>query len=146
MASSPASTKTLLGAVPDGSTVPYADFKKQVGPLADLLGFASPQSITRKGNHFILDNAGPATMTEPQAEVTLQKRVEFDVDPNSTDVSIKNVKGVTVKLSVITMDLKEAKLVVDANGDTTVSGKLSASSWLPNVPFALTFGPDGKLK
>ena len=85
-------------------------------------------------------------MTEPQAEVTLQKRVEFDVDPNSTDVSIKNVKGVTVKLSVITMDLKEAKLVVDANGDTTVSGKLSASSWLPNVPFALTFGPDGKLK
>lgn len=141
-----ANTKTLLGAVPDGTTTSFADFKKKVpAGIADLLNFANPQSITRKGNHFILDGAG-GTMTAPQGEVTLQKRVEFDVDPKSADVSVKNMKGVNIKLSVLPLELKEAKLVVDPNGDTKITGKVSASSYLPNVPFTLTFGPDGQLK
>lgn len=145
----PPTTKTLLDAVPDGSTTSYAEFRKTVGSqLADLLNFANPKSITRSGNHIVLDCAGPgpATMTAPQGEVSLQKRVEFDIDPTSTDVSVKNMKGVTIKLAVIAMELTEAKLLVDANGDTKISGKLSASSWLPSVPFTLTFGPDGQLK
>lgn len=141
-------TKKLIGAVSDGTTVTYAEFRKKVGnQTADLLSWANPQTITRNGNHVILDSAGKATMTSPSGvEVTIAQRVEFDIDPNSKELSISNVQGITVKLSAIAMDLSEAKLTPVANGDTTVSGKLKAARWLPRVPFSITIAPDGSVR
>ena len=147
MATSQTLTQTLLAAVPDGSTVKYADFQKAVGPdHADILNFCNPQTITRNGNHLIMDCAAAATTSNQAVEVTIAKRVELDIDPQSAALSAKNITGVSVKVSVVAMDLKEATLDRDANGDTKVTCKLLASKWLPYVPYSLTIAPDGTVK
>src|SRR5262249_21520065 len=73
-------------AVPDGSTVKYSDFQKQVGTdITDLLPGATPDTITRQGNHIIIDSSSDTTQQLGSAELKLAKRVEFDLsNPNGT--------------------------------------------------------------
>ncbi len=132
-------------AVPDGKTVTFADFRKNAGDkIANLLAFASPTSISRKGDHITLDCANGASISHGGKTLTCGSKVEFDLVPNGSVLELTNVKGVTITVSSVTADLKDATIQPDANGNTQVDGSLEISRWLPNIPFSVTLGPDGK--
>ncbi len=139
-------TQTLLQAVPDNSTVSYAAFQQAVGaPLDTLLDPASPQSLSRNGNHVTVTCAG-ASSSAQGVDVTVQKTVEFDIDPNAPGLSITNITGVKMKQSLVSGDLKAISVVPDANGDNQVTGKVQVSRFLPFVTFNRTVGADGTIK
>ncbi len=132
-------------AVPDGQSISFADFRKKAGDkIANLLAFASPTKISRKGNHITLDCANGASISHGGKTLTCGSKVEFDLVPNGTVLELANVKGVTITVGSVPMDLKEANIQPDANGNTQVDGSLEVSRWLPNIPFSVTLGPDGK--
>ncbi len=132
-------------AVPDGKSISFADFRKNAGDkIANLLAFASPTKISRKGNHITLDCANGASISHGGKTLTCGSKVEFDLVPNGNVLELTNVKGVTITVSSVPMDLKEANIQPDANGNTQVDGSLEVSRWLPNIPFSVTLGPDGK--
>lgn len=134
-----------IKAVPDGQSVSFADFRKNAGDkVANLLAFASPTKISRKGDHVTLECANGASISHGGKTLTCGKRVEFDLVPNGAVLELKNVTGVTVTVSSLVLDLKEATVQPDANGNTQVDGSLEVSWLLPNIPFSVTLGPDGK--
>jgi len=141
-------TQLLLLAVPDNTTVSYAAFQKSVGaPLANLLDVANPQSLSRKGNHVVLNCAAVVSNSAHGVTVNAQKIIEFDLDVNApAGLSISKITGVSMKQSLLSGDLKEFTLVPDASGDSTLTGKLQVSRWLPFVTFTRTIGADGTVK
>jgi len=136
-------------ALPDGVPVKYSDFQKQVGTeITDLLPGANPDTITRQGKHITIDSASETAQQMGSAELKLATRVEFDLANPSGALELTNVKGIKVSLTSGTpaFDLKQVKIARDGSGDTTISGKVQISRFLPYVPFKFTIGPDGQVK
>lgn len=136
----------IVNAVPDGGSVSYDEFRKKVGDeVADLLSWANPKRITRDGNHFILESDGGSTR-RGSATINIKKKVEFDLDRSSSELSARNIKGVSVDIPgyIFSLDLKEADIAHDVNGNTRIQTRLLVSRFLPYVKYDVTLGPDGQ--
>lgn len=144
--SSKTPTQRLIDALPDGQSVKFDDFAKNVdSPLTSFIGWSSPQTITRTGKHVVVTLAQPASKTDGSVTVNLAQTIEFDFDLNASDLTIKNMTGVRVTASALlsNLELKEAVLAEDGNGNTTVTGKLLIKSWLPYATFKVKVDKDG---
>lgn len=138
----------IVAAVPDGATVKYADFQKQVGTdITSLLPGASPDSITRNGKRITIDSPSPTSQSLGSGELKLATRVEFDLASPNGALELSKIKGVQVSITsgAPALDLKQVTIVKDAGGNTTISGKMLVSRFLPYLPFKFTFDPSGQL-
>lgn len=137
----------VVNALPDRTPVKYDDFKKQVGTdITSLFPGTNPDTITRNGQHITLDNPAASSQTLGSAELKLAKRVEFDLSNGGGDLQLTNIKGVKVSVSgAPALDLNSVNISRDGNGNTTISGKVLVSRFLPYLPFKFTLGPDGQL-
>jgi hypothetical protein len=138
----------IVDALPDGVPVKYDDFKSKVGTdLVSLLPGANPDTITRNGNHITIDSSKESTQALGSAELKLAKRVEFDLTSAGGALSLTNVKGIKVSVSsgAPAFELHQVNISRDGSGNTTISGKLNVSRFLPYLPFKFTIGPDGQL-
>lgn len=143
----PDSGAHFLDMIPDGGTMTYDEFKKTAGSdIAKLLSWASPQTVTRKGKHLIIDSASAASITTGGVTINIDSRVEFDVDTSGPGLVAKKIKGVTVKKGIIgPLPIRDATMTVDpATGNISIKGNLELSRWLPYIPFEVNLGPDGK--
>ncbi len=137
----------IVKALPDGTPVKYDDFRKKVGTdVTDLLPWATPDTITRHGNHIVLDSPSAGTQQLGNGvELKTDKKVEFDVNKANGLLTLTGIKGIKVSISgAAALDLRELTLARDGNGNIVVSGKLLLSRFLPYLPFKVTLGPDGQ--
>lgn len=137
----------IVNALPNGTPVKYDDFRKKVGTdVTDLLPWATPDTITRNGNHIVLDSPAAGTQQLGNGvELKTDRKVEFDLSRANGSFTLTGVKGVKVSISgAAALDLKELTLTQDGNGNIVVSGKLLVSRFLPYLPFKVTLGPDGQ--
>lgn len=134
-----------LDAVPDGTTVAYSDLVKNADPgVVQALAWANPQSVSRNGNHFVITCGSASSMSQGGITINIGQKIEFDLDPTSPDLAVTNLTGVTAsKGSVGPYSIRSATIAVDSSGNTTVSGKLEVSRWLPKLPFTVKFDKDG---
>ncbi len=137
----------IIKALPNGTPMKYDDFQRKVGTdITDLLPWATPDTITRNGNHIVLDSAASGTQQLGNGvELKTDKRVEFDLSRANGSFTLTGIKGIKVSIGgAAALDLKELTLTKDSSGNIVVSGKLLVSRYLPYLPFKVTLGPDGQ--
>lgn len=139
--------KQIFDAVPDGTTVSYEDFCKKVDPtVAKLLPWVTPKTISRRGKHLTLVCASATTHKSHGIEVKTAKTIQFDLAASAGAVVLTNIDGIKVSPSnaLPSLELKEARLSKNKDGNKVINGKLRVSAFLPMIPFTVTLGDDGK--
>lgn len=131
----------VYNAVPDGGTVSYNDFAKKVRQeVADFAKLARVTSLSRKGDHFVLDcNPGTAYSTQG-ISIVVKKQLEFDVKAGKNSAEFSGVSGISAELpqGLGSARVTDAKVELDANGSITVSGNVRIDAWSLTLPFNFT--------
>ena len=86
---------SVLSAIPDGQSISYADFAKAVGPIANSIAFAQPQSLSRQGSVVTIACAGAGTDSSPKGSISHQATVTATVSETATSVTLDNIQGIT---------------------------------------------------
>jgi hypothetical protein len=86
---------SILSAIPNGQTISFAAFAKQVGPIANALAFTQPKQLSRQNSLVTITCAGPGKISSPQGSLEHQATVTADVAETGTNVTLNNINGVT---------------------------------------------------
>ncbi len=134
----------LLEVVPDGGTITYDDLLKKVGPeVSQLFSWAKPKTISRNGNHFILECEPGASVAAGGITLKLANKVEADLTVYSDGIGLTGVKGANVSWGGFNLlKVREVRIQRDGTDKVKVSGKAEVSRFLPYVPFNVTLSAD----
>lgn len=134
----------LLEVVPDGGSITYDELTKKVGPeVQQLFAWAKPKTISRNGNHFILECDPGASVAAGGITLKLAQKVEADLTVYPDGVGLTGVKGANVSWGGFNLlKVREVRIERDGNDKVKVSGKAEISRFLPYVPFSVTLSAD----
>lgn len=134
----------LLEVVPDGGSISYDELTKKVGPeVSQMFSWAKPKSISRKGNHFIVECEPGASVDAGGVTLKLAEKVEADLTVYPDGIGLSNVKGANVSWAGFNLlKVREVRIQRDGTDKVKVSGKADISRFLPSVPFSVTLSAD----
>lgn len=132
--------------LPSGTSLPYDRFSQLVQhPLLSTLPYGANDVISRNRNRITIQSPGGLKHRVDKANLEFDRLVEFDFNPSSTDIEMKNITG--IKLSAgrsARMTVAELLLSRLADGNLKLVARLQVHILLPYLTMELTITPDGK--
>ena len=134
----------ILNAVPDNSTITFAQFSQTVGAqIANGIAFASPETFSRSGSKITINCSKAGGTTTGPVTIDTSTEISFDATTTGAVTQVTDISGIKVSESEGSGTLKSMTITAEANGDYEVTGSVGVLFF--SVPFTIVLNADGEV-